>query len=383
MHLGPGPFRPRLLPVVVAALVAPPIPGVAGASDAAAKEKARRWYEEGVALFREGRYAEAAERFQLAYNVDPAPNLLYNLARAHEEAGDRETAALFFQSYLDRYPEADDRAEVEQRIASLRAATPPAAEAKPAPEPPPAEAPPPSEPPPSEARPTAEPPPEAKPAADPPVSEAGTAVAPADDPSRFALSVWLAAGTGGEAEYEGAETRPRVGPSMELGSLDEELERSGGLGAALEYRPIAMLAVGARLLLASHEGEKTEFESTAVNVGPLVRGLLPLGADWRVHAAAWGGLTMFRATADDADGAATDFEGTGWHLGAGAGGAYAVLPTLWITATLGATRETFALESEPARFPVANGVLATDTVFRIDETVVTRWHLELGVSFDL
>lgn len=82
-----------------------------------AQEQAAVFFEKGRDFFKQKRYREAAEQFQAAYNLDPVPILLYNLARAAEEMGDPERAIGHYQSYLKRVgPEAEDRGEVERRI---------------------------------------------------------------------------------------------------------------------------------------------------------------------------------------------------------------------------------------------------------------------------
>ena len=84
-------------------------------------EQARALYTEGVALFKAEKYSEAAKRFQGAYDLDSSPILLYNLARAHERAGNAYAAITQYNLYLKRFPKADDRAAVEDRIKILEA----------------------------------------------------------------------------------------------------------------------------------------------------------------------------------------------------------------------------------------------------------------------
>jgi tetratricopeptide (TPR) repeat protein len=113
----------------MSALAAPPAPAPASAAASAPssapagdiRTQAAALYREGAGLFKEGRFREAGERFQAAYNLDPSPILLYNLARAAEELGDATTAISHYKAYLARYPQADDRAEVERRIRVLEA----------------------------------------------------------------------------------------------------------------------------------------------------------------------------------------------------------------------------------------------------------------------
>jgi tetratricopeptide (TPR) repeat protein len=90
---------------------------------AEALNEAKRLYAEGASLFKQGKFREAADRFQAAYNLDPSPILLYNLARAAEEMGDAHQAIDHYKAYLARYPQAEDRDEVQRRIRVLEAVT--------------------------------------------------------------------------------------------------------------------------------------------------------------------------------------------------------------------------------------------------------------------
>ncbi len=82
-----------------------------------AQEQAAVYFQEGRAFFKAKDYRAAAEKFQAAYNLDPVPILLYNMARAAEEMGDPEAAIGHYQSYLKRLgADAEDRGEVERRI---------------------------------------------------------------------------------------------------------------------------------------------------------------------------------------------------------------------------------------------------------------------------
>lgn len=95
--------------------------GRAWAAPVSPKAQAVTLYDEGVALFKAKKFAEAREKFQAAYNLDPAANLLYNLARAAEEMGDASAAVGHYRAYIARFPNAADRGEVERRIRVLEA----------------------------------------------------------------------------------------------------------------------------------------------------------------------------------------------------------------------------------------------------------------------
>ncbi len=110
-------------------------------------ERARSHMERGQALYLQARFEEAATEFQAAYEAQPFSAFLFNAGVALERAGQPGRAADFFQQYVDRDPEASDRAEVQARIGRLREAAQPAAAPPDGAEPPPESAPPESAPP--------------------------------------------------------------------------------------------------------------------------------------------------------------------------------------------------------------------------------------------
>ncbi|MFO8072022.1 MAG: tetratricopeptide repeat protein [Polyangia bacterium] len=83
------------------------------------RELARDHFEKGRDRFRAGRYREAIEHFELAYELAPAPEILYNIGRCHEELGEESNAVDNYEMYLRMSPEAEDREEVRARIGGL------------------------------------------------------------------------------------------------------------------------------------------------------------------------------------------------------------------------------------------------------------------------
>lgn len=53
-------------------------------------------FAEGASLYKAGKYRPAIEKFEAAYSLFPEPNLLYNIARAHEALGDIDQAIVKF-----------------------------------------------------------------------------------------------------------------------------------------------------------------------------------------------------------------------------------------------------------------------------------------------
>jgi hypothetical protein len=82
-------------------LLAQEEPGADSGAELTPAEEAAALGEQGTALFQARQFSEAAIVFQQAYNLDPHPVLLFNIARAHEEMGDLPTALQLFRSLAD------------------------------------------------------------------------------------------------------------------------------------------------------------------------------------------------------------------------------------------------------------------------------------------
>jgi tetratricopeptide (TPR) repeat protein len=103
--------------IVVAALLL----GSAAAQTHDAPAEARRHYDEGTKAFNLGEFARAVNEYRAAYNINPHPALLYNIAQSYRLAGDLAHAVFFYRSYLHNVPDATNRREVQERIAMLEA----------------------------------------------------------------------------------------------------------------------------------------------------------------------------------------------------------------------------------------------------------------------
>lgn len=82
-----------------------------------AKELARQ----GQQAFKEGKYREAAARFEAALSLRPRPGLQFNLARCWEALGESAKAARAYREYLRLAPDAADRPAVLASVAALDA----------------------------------------------------------------------------------------------------------------------------------------------------------------------------------------------------------------------------------------------------------------------
>jgi tetratricopeptide (TPR) repeat protein len=103
----------------------------ARASDAADnKREAKRLFEAATAHYAVGKFAEAADEYQRAYELKPDPALLYNAAQAYRLANMPERAMLLYRNYLNLYPNEGNAEEVRAQIAKLKEAIAAAEKAK-------------------------------------------------------------------------------------------------------------------------------------------------------------------------------------------------------------------------------------------------------------
>jgi tetratricopeptide (TPR) repeat protein len=99
-------------------VLAPPAGALAAPPDED-QERAIELFRASQRSYEAGRFGEAAVYLEEAYRLDPAPILLYNLARARESEGDLELAVEAYRRYLREAPDAEDRPAVEARIAAI------------------------------------------------------------------------------------------------------------------------------------------------------------------------------------------------------------------------------------------------------------------------
>jgi len=82
-------------------------------------EEARGLFQAGRAAYERGRFGDALNYFQQAFELSGRPQLLYNVAQAADKLRLDETALAAFSRYLDETPDALNREQVEQRIRML------------------------------------------------------------------------------------------------------------------------------------------------------------------------------------------------------------------------------------------------------------------------
>jgi tetratricopeptide (TPR) repeat protein len=87
-------------------------PVLAAPSDAD-EELARGHFELGLRYYGQARFGEAAAEFEKSLELSGKRELLYNLARAYQHAGDLARALESYRGYLDQLgPASSDRAEI-------------------------------------------------------------------------------------------------------------------------------------------------------------------------------------------------------------------------------------------------------------------------------
>jgi tetratricopeptide (TPR) repeat protein len=85
-------------------------------------QAAREYFSAGRNLYDLGRFAEAAEQFQQAYDLSQRAPLLFNLYLAHRDASQDREAATALRLYLEQMPDVDNRRSLEVRLENLERA---------------------------------------------------------------------------------------------------------------------------------------------------------------------------------------------------------------------------------------------------------------------
>ncbi len=95
-------------------------PSAARAQPADARAQAGAAFKRAVAAEDQQDWATALREYELAYQLSPHPDVLFNLAAVYERTGAHRTAAVHYQRYLDGSPKASDRAAVTAKLEALR-----------------------------------------------------------------------------------------------------------------------------------------------------------------------------------------------------------------------------------------------------------------------
>ncbi|MDB4980538.1 MAG: Thiol-disulfide isomerase [Myxococcales bacterium] len=98
-----------------------PSPRVARAAELTPQQKLemKQLYERATRAYDVGKYAEAIEFYQKAYEIGGDPPMLYNIAQSYRLNDQPADAVRFYRRYLQRAPSARNKDDVERKIAEL------------------------------------------------------------------------------------------------------------------------------------------------------------------------------------------------------------------------------------------------------------------------
>ncbi len=99
-------------------------------ADSTAADNAQVHFDRGAKLYNLGHFQEAITDFEKAYDLDPSPIFLFNIAQSHRQLGNKERALFFYRRYLEQAPNAANRDDVERRMKDLQSSLQQEAELK-------------------------------------------------------------------------------------------------------------------------------------------------------------------------------------------------------------------------------------------------------------
>jgi tetratricopeptide (TPR) repeat protein len=80
---------------------------------------AKRHYDRGQKLYNLQKFEQALEHYQKAFDAQPLPGFLFNIAQCQRNLGDYDAAIFSFKRYLKLDPETEKREQVEELIEEL------------------------------------------------------------------------------------------------------------------------------------------------------------------------------------------------------------------------------------------------------------------------
>jgi tetratricopeptide (TPR) repeat protein len=105
--------------LVLMVCLAVAVPARTASANDPATRAARRHFERGEKLFALGKFDDALEEYQTAFDAKPLPGFLYNIGQCYRNLGDYDQAIFSFKKYLKLEPEAENRESVERLIEDL------------------------------------------------------------------------------------------------------------------------------------------------------------------------------------------------------------------------------------------------------------------------
>ncbi len=89
-------------------------------ADDPAMRSAKRHFDRGEKLFALGKFDEALDEYQKAFDAKPLPGFLFNIGQCYRNLGDYDQAIFSFKKYLKLQPDAPDKDKVEKLIEELQ-----------------------------------------------------------------------------------------------------------------------------------------------------------------------------------------------------------------------------------------------------------------------
>jgi tetratricopeptide (TPR) repeat protein len=108
----------RWLSLLLVGLFLAVSPRPAHAEDPAMRA-AKRHFEKGEKLFALGKFDEALDEYQKAYDAKPIPDFLFNIGQCYRNLEQYDQAIFSFKKYLKDVPDAPNKDAVEKLIGDL------------------------------------------------------------------------------------------------------------------------------------------------------------------------------------------------------------------------------------------------------------------------
>jgi tetratricopeptide (TPR) repeat protein len=93
--------------------------GQARAQNPSPEELARRHHERGTSFYNLGQFEEAIAEYRKGYEQKADPVFLLNIGEAYRQLGAHEKALFFYRRYVSVVPNAPNRAQIDEKVASL------------------------------------------------------------------------------------------------------------------------------------------------------------------------------------------------------------------------------------------------------------------------
>ena len=90
-------------------------------ADDPATRTAKRDFERGEKLFALGKFDEALDEYQKAFDAAPIPDFMFNIGQCYRNLGNLDQAIFSFKKYLQLQPDAPNKEAVQKLIADLEA----------------------------------------------------------------------------------------------------------------------------------------------------------------------------------------------------------------------------------------------------------------------